>query len=187
MSRNYRNVDQTGNGYCGPLVLAAIIGCTTAEAAALVRVGNGARSVKGTNTSDLSFVLRTRGFRMIEQRPQHHLVEDRIPGQPSGVPSFSTTWSSFTPSDRNANGRMECIHTGGPACQFTALKSVGPTLAQWMRSKRNPDVFYIVELSGHWVLVRGRKFIDTATKGEWVFLRSAPHRRKRVKNVWMVS
>jgi hypothetical protein len=44
-----------------------------------------------------------------------------------------------------------------------------------------------VVVPGHYVLVSGRKFVDTHTKGEWVFLRSAPHRRKRVKEVFLVE
>lgn len=87
-----------------------------------------------------------------------------------------------------------------------ASNAVGsPTLAAWLR-KRTPEqrkqTFVIVLgkrkpqwgrygagawAGGHFVAVSGKKLVDTFTKGEWVWLKDAPHRRKRVSEVFVVE
>lgn len=62
-----------------------------------------------------------------------------------------------------------------------------PTLAQWLREKRDPDAYYILDVGRHWVVVHGRKLCDTYTKGKPVFTGSAPHRRRRVREVHVVA
>ena len=63
------------------------------------------------------------------------------------------------------------------------------TLARWLR-ERTPDQrrqTFIVHVSGHWVAVAGRKFLDTKTNGKWVWTKDAPGRRKLVHNVYRVT
>lgn len=62
-----------------------------------------------------------------------------------------------------------------------------PTLATWLGRSRNPDDALVVHITGHWVAVRGNWFADTATKGQPVRSRHAPHKRKRVRAVYRVS
>lgn len=40
---------------------------------------------------------------------------------------------------------------------------------------------------GHWIAVTGKKFVDSYTGGEPVWLSKAPHRRKRVDRVFVVE
>lgn len=182
---NYRTIDQTGNGYCGPLVLAAIMGCTSAEAAARVRSVRGLKVVKGTMGNDLWQTLRAHGFSITAEKLDLRYMADHQPGK------ASMPWVNYTVDVRRPGftGLTTCF--GGAeypwAAEYTPVKQVGPTLAEWMRAKRDPNAHYILEVTNHWVLVKGRKFVDTFTKGEWVFLRSAPHRRKRVRGVWRVE
>jgi hypothetical protein len=63
-----------------------------------------------------------------------------------------------------------------------------PTLARWARRRTGEQRarMCIVEVTGHWVLVHSRWFLDTKTKGKPVLLKDAPGRRKRVKNVYPV-
>lgn len=61
-----------------------------------------------------------------------------------------------------------------------------PTLARWMRERDNLEASYLVLVTGHWVAVKGRKFVDTFT-GLPVFLRAAPHRRKRIQIVLRIE
>lgn len=182
---NYQTIDQTGNGYCGPLVLAAIMGCTSAEAAARVRRVRGLKVVKGTHMADLWQTLSAHGFRITAEKPNLRYVVDRRPGKPS------TPLTNYTVEVRRPgfSGLTTCFGGDGYPweAQYTPVKQVGPTLAEWMRAKRDPNAHYILEVTNHWVLVKGRKFVDTFTKGEWVFLRSAPHRRKRVRGIWRVE
>jgi hypothetical protein len=70
--------------------------------------------------------------------------------------------------------------------------SVQPTIRQWMRS-RTPEMrkqTIIVNVTHHWVVVRGNKFLDTFTNGQPVNTSEAPRPRKRVENwfaVWPMT
>jgi hypothetical protein len=72
-------VDRTGNRYCGPLVLAALMGCSTAEAAAKVRRVNGDhnRAIKGMHNYELIKTLKAAGHTLIDVPVAKHLVEAR--------------------------------------------------------------------------------------------------------------
>jgi hypothetical protein len=185
------------------MVLAAIMGCGTAEAAERIRRANvSTKPVKGTYWWELEEALRRNGFRTRALgKPAQHYAAARMPGMRG-----PNIWIDHSFERRNPNAhwgtrapllppmttylsRVSGKHGGCDNwdAPYTPVKLVGPTLAEWLRTtKRAPDTYYIVEVSHHWVLVKGRKFVDTFTKGEWVFLRSAPHRRKRVIGVWEV-
>ena len=73
----------------------------------------------------------------------------------------------------------------------TAYHEVGKprvtiTFAQWLRQPRDMETAYILDVGHHWVVVKGRWFCDTFVKGVPVRASKAPHRRKRVKEVWQV-
>jgi hypothetical protein len=70
--------------------------------------------------------------------------------------------------------------------RHTILKPDRPTLAQWLRRERDMTAYYILDVGCHWVVVHGRKFCDTFTGGKPVFIRKAPHRRKRVREVYKI-
>lgn len=57
-----------------------------------------------------------------------------------------------------------------------------PTLAKWLRSRKDRNQVYIIHITNHYVTVKGNKLIDNHTM-EPVFIRQAPHRRARVHSV----
>lgn len=58
-------VDRSRNKYCGPLVLAAILGITTAEAAERIRRATGTgRAIKRVEIDELMTTLHANGYRM---------------------------------------------------------------------------------------------------------------------------
>lgn len=65
-----------------------------------------------------------------------------------------------------------------------------PTLAQWLKEPAyrlgHPEDAYVLDVGYHWVVVKGRWFCDTYTKGVPVRATKAPHRRKRVREVYRV-
>jgi len=63
------------------------------------------------------------------------------------------------------------------------------TLAGWLekRPQRMKDYPCLVGLTNHWVAVSGWTFCDTWTKGQVVDAEDAPHRRKWVERVFLVS
>lgn len=63
-----------------------------------------------------------------------------------------------------------------------------PTLAAWMREREPAEInaLFLVQITGHYVVVQGRKACDSKTK-EPVFLSKMPGRRARVEKVWKVA
>lgn len=63
------------------------------------------------------------------------------------------------------------------------------TLASFLRTRAKSlmNVHLLINVTLHYVVVKGRKFADSYTNGEPVFISKAPHRRKRVKHVWVVE
>jgi hypothetical protein len=59
-----------------------------------------------------------------------------------------------------------------------------PTLARYLRERQKPEMseLLLITCGNHFVVVKGRKLIDNYTK-EPVWIRQAPHRRKRVSLV----
>lgn len=183
-----RSVDRDGNRYCGPLVLAALLGCTTAEAAAKVREATDTdRSIKGMYSRELTATLAANGFTVAKlEVPKHYEPRRRIGQRVEDAVEYCTnTWTKYH-DGKVLLWRPNNDHgLGGSA--MTPVKLVGCTLAAWLRQRPNRAGTYVVNVTGHYVLVVGRKFVDTATRGEWVSIAKAPHRRTRVENVWQVS
>lgn len=60
-----------------------------------------------------------------------------------------------------------------------------PTLAKWLKQRKDRNEMNLVNAGHHWVLVKGNKFVDSFTQSP-VFIRKAPHRRARVHEVYKV-
>ena len=62
-----------------------------------------------------------------------------------------------------------------------------PTLAQWLREwRQDKAATYLVQVTGHWVVVGGRQVIDNHMK-TWTAEGKSKHRRRRVQKVWRVD
>lgn len=68
-------------------------------------------------------------------------------------------------------------------CNYYSSK---PTMARWYKTRCQwmRDLPCAVNITGHWVLVKGNMFLDTFTNGQKVRIGKAPHRRARVKGVY---
>lgn len=68
---------------------------------------------------------------------------------------------------------------GVPHCELPRIRPK-ITLARWLKiTKRHPSWCYIVMITGHYVVIKGRKLYDNANRnGIWI--RRYGHRRKRV-------
>jgi hypothetical protein len=184
------NVVRDGNRYCGPLVIAALLGCTTAEAAAKVRLAiNTDKPINGMYNGDmLKTLVRVGGFDVKQLEVPKHYTALRRPGQriEDTVEHCTNTWTKHLPDGSIRLWRPDNDgNIGGSA--MTPVKRVGCTLAAWLRQRPDRAGTYVINVTDHYVLVVGQKFVDTATRGEWVSIRKAPHRRTRVENVWQVS
>jgi hypothetical protein len=71
-----------------------------------------------------------------------------------------------------------------PAC---GLPLIYPTLAKFVRVNRDAlKDPVIINVTGHYVTVHRRTFVDNNVNPEGVRLKTAPHRRCRVKRAWRV-
>lgn len=196
-------VDRDGNRYCGPLVLAALLGVSTAEAAEQVRRhSNHTGAVKGMHNHDLLKTLMANGFNPQPVELPMRYQGIRKPGETwENALEFTsgyswTSWRTSTENDKWAckpGTRIECIigrkdlealDPDNRSSCHNRVKRVGPTLAGFLKMRPNRAATYVVNITGHYVLVSGRKFVDTYTRGEWVSIAKCPHRRARVVKVW---
>jgi hypothetical protein len=69
---------------------------------------------------------------------------------------------------------------------WSAIYPKSPTVAQWLKRPRDMEAPYILNVGHHWVVVRGRWFCDTHTKGIPVRATKAPGRRRRVREAWKI-
>ena len=83
--------------------------------------------------------------------------------------------------------RFAFRHFGYDMRLLADLRSNPPTLATWARERTDMEAAYIVVVSNHWIAVRGKWFCDTWTRGVPVKIKDAPHRRKRVRFVYVVT
>ena len=60
-----------------------------------------------------------------------------------------------------------------------------PTLAAWLKT-RDRKKTYLVNITGHYIVVSGDKTIDNQS-GEWHSVRKSKHRRKRVGYAWEIK
>lgn len=56
--------------WCGPAALSAITGCTTDDAARLIRIESHVRAVKGTSDRQIAIALDTLGYSMLRSGPR---------------------------------------------------------------------------------------------------------------------
>jgi hypothetical protein len=185
------NVDRSGNSFCGPLVLAAILGTSTAEAAEKVRDVSMRRrgAVKGMYNSELLAVLRANGRTVTEMDVPRVYIARRRPGESVADTVEYTngdTWTHFVDGKAN-HVRVATYGADYANAAHTPVHRVGVTLAAWLPTRPDHTGTYVVVVANHYVLISGRKFVDTYTKGEWVSIGKAPHRRKRVHKIFQIT
>jgi hypothetical protein len=79
-------------------------------------------------------------------------------------------------------------HFGHDLQLVADLSRKSPTLATWERERTDWDFeqAWLLVVTGHWVAVRGRWFVDTWSNGTPVRIADAPRRRKRVRYAYRV-
>jgi hypothetical protein len=80
-------------------------------------------------------------------------------------------------------------HFGRDMQLVADLSRNSPTLATWDRERTDWEFeqAWLLIVTGHWVAVRGRWFVDTWTAGKPVRIADAPWRRKRVRVTYRVT
>jgi hypothetical protein len=191
-------VNRDGNSFCGPLVVAAILGISTGEVAELIaarrRVNKGVRlasgkvkrvrggrvaghAIKGTYDSELFELLAERGYK----------VEEINVGARYG--RVYTGW--INPEGTRVMRRDPANALPYPPLDYndwkpwTFLRRAFRVL--WTSIPKFKSGTYIVNTPGHWAIASDGKWCETFTKGEWVPLALAPQSRRKVVRAWRVT
>jgi len=185
-------VDRMGNSFCGPLVVAAIIGTSTGAVADMIKHGRAAKAfavpvgrkrrpkatvVRGTYENELFALLEAHGARIEPIDVGSRYIRIRgARGRDTFVNATFTRWAaSFLPPVLSTDEWYPC----------TILER--EALPLWRVAVLFDTGTYIVNTPNHWAIASDGKWCETYTKGEWVPLRNAPGRNRKVLRAWRVS
>jgi hypothetical protein len=151
--------------WCGPAAISAVTGEKVSTVVQWMKQLSGKRSIKGVSKGLMQRTMTMLGW---EASTIQKFDSERINGGTERIGSSIVVVSGFS-------------------TKYVPWKK-RPTLARYLREHRADfqEHACIVELTGHWVAVYGRRFCDNHTK-EPVFLRSSPHRRARVQSVLQIK
>ena len=160
------------NRYCGPAAISAVTGMTTAEAAKLLRVVSGARSIKGTDSALMRDALRECGIKMGEDiraaRPGDSL---RVPAQVYPSIEGDYTFSAY------------CFET---LARWLSTTRLILEANRWPWQEFAQRVFLVVA-GNHWQLIQGDKYV-CGLPGEVVSVTDKRvKRRARVTEVYELT
>lgn len=164
-SVNHGTTKRDKNRFCGPAVISALTGITTAEAARRIREHTGRRQITGTWGDEIKPVFADLGVQMTPARidGNGYLISDLL----------------IEMLDVKAQRRHQADQRGS-----------GMTFAAWLKAterERSGNQVFLLSSGHHWVLVQRDNFVCGKT-GEVV---SVDHpkvkRRARVSGIWLMN
>ena len=163
---NHGTTKRDKNRFCGPAVISALTGITTAEAARRIREHTGRRQVTGTWGDELAPVFADLG--VIRMTPAR-IDED-------GFLMFDLLVEIL---DVKAQRRYEADQRGS-AMTFSA----------WLKAterERQSDQVFLLTSGRHWVLVQGDSFVCGLTKRVVDVKDPQVKQRARVARFWLMD
>lgn len=156
--------------WCGPAAISAVTGEPVSKIVAMAKQLSGKRCIKGISTGLLQRTMTMLGW----EASTIHRFDRRKESSGHAVVTQLRSGSTITVIP-------------GAFDKYVEVKD-RPTLARYLREHREDfqEHACIVETTGHYVAVYGRRFCDNFTK-EPVFLRKSPHRRARVQRVLQIK
>lgn len=153
--------------WCGPSVISSITGFPVAD---IVRVIKDQRIARGVGHTERYKEVRDEEDCFMYQTSIK--VERPVKGTHLLELNYCLNHYGYTLSRATKNKVVN--YNGNP-----------PTIARWLKTRKDRNEMNLVSAGHHWQLVKGNKFVDSFTQVP-VFIRKAPHRRARVKDVWQV-
>lgn len=183
-------VDRTGNTYCGPLVVGAILGTSTgiiAERIAGMRVARdpvtiprGRKAprrgpIRGTYYTELCALLERAGYGL---RPVDVGARYRRS-------NYVACYIDAEQKRMYRGGVTPAMAQVLDLWAYTPLKRVCDSLGSFLRGLDAGT--YIVNTPGHWAIASGGLWCETYTGGAWCAKRAAPKQTRRVLNAWQIE
>jgi hypothetical protein len=180
-------VNRDGNTYCGPLVVAAIMGTNTGAVATAITGMRAARDpvtilrgrkaprrgpIRGTYYSELCALLERSGFGV-------RSVDVGVRFQPD------RKWGYVNATCTRGARQLPMFANPSEWHAVTWLRAVYRPL--WAFLSHADNGTYIVNTPGHWAIASGGQWCETYTRGEWVAKRAAPKQNRRVINAWQIE
>lgn len=156
--------------WCGPAAISAVTGEPVSKIMAMAKHLSGKRCIKGISTGLLQRTMTMLGW---EATTIHRFDRKKVT-------------DGLAVTTRLRSGSVITVIPGA-FDKYVDVKD-RPTLARYCRQHAADfqEHACIVETTGHYVAVFGRRFCDNHTK-EPVFLRKSPHRRARVQRVLQIK
>ena len=164
-SVNHGTTKRDKNRFCGPAVISALTGITTAEAARRIREHTGRRQITGTWGDEIKPVFADLGVQMTPARidADGYLRLDLL---------------------------VEMLDVKARRRHHADQRGTGMTFAAWLKAtegERSDGQVFLLASGHHWVLVQRDSFVCGRT-GEVVgFDHPKVKRRARVASFWMMN
>lgn len=175
-----RPVDRTGNPWCGPLVVAAVLGTSTAQVVSELIPLRRARKV-GRRIAKIDTV---RGTSIGELRAVLALHGRTLTPVDAGV-RLTRKYTGFISPDGKRSCRVQPAFLCEPWRPWSMLTWHYPAL--WQFLARYKVGTFIVQLPGHWALLHDGQWCETFTNGIWCDAHRAPKQRRKVQLAYLVS
>lgn len=120
-------------------------------------------------------------------KPRINAMRDRAPGAAvKGVRHIEMEWA-LAQLGFKVQLSWSYLRATGWDASVAEARAARPTLARWLaeRQPKHMHNMLLVTVGNHYVVVKGRKLCDNFTV-EPVFIRRAPHRRKRISFVYII-
>lgn len=146
------------NTWCGPYVAAVLAGVDYDDAYAATLKVTRRRAVTGMRNAELLAVLDSYGVSTVK-----------------------------LPSDQVYEYEPYTIGSGPGGYTVRGHRMKNMTLTQWYKQRPNKTATYIVQVTGHFLVVRGTRVIDNQF-AEWLpFAKRRKHKRSLVRSVFVVG
>jgi hypothetical protein len=83
--------------------------------------------------------------------------------------------------------RFENFEEQGEMYKVRGVRGKKQTLTQWYKGRTDKGATYLVNVTGHYVVVRGTRIIDNQTKAWEPFHARRKHKRSHVRQVWKIE
>lgn len=165
-SVNHGTTKRDKNRFCGPAVISALTGITTAEAARRIREHTGRRQITGTWGDEIKPVFADLGIRMTPAR-----IDDS-----DGRLRLDLLLEMLDVKDQRRHQHNQ--------------RGSGMTFAAWLKAtegERSGDQVFLLSSGHHWVLVQRDSFVCGLT-GDVVSVDDPKvKRRARVSGFWLMD
>lgn len=150
--------------WCGPYALAVLFGCSYKHAEKMIRSANTREHPK---RKEIRGMYNSNMIRTILHRNK-------------------SVKRGLTPIDL-PHLAFENFSTDDGLVKVRGVRGKKQTLTQWYKGRTDKGATYLVNVTGHYLVIRGTRIIDNQTKLWEPFHARRKHKRSHVQQVWKIE